>query len=316
MAVAFGLFELLLQLLVMRHFPYQPMGDEIEYIKRGHSTNPYRFHLFHRLPVLPTVARLGALTPHPATVLRLTSAFLGAAAIAATAGAATRAGGPVIAILLCLFLLLMPERIVLCSRIWPDVYLAAATSGIALILTLTPSPLENNASAVLTGLFVAFSVLVRLDALVLIPAVTVAWISINGSFHLSSIFFIVGPPVAAFLGWWLISKVFFGENWPDTTWKFNLGIAVQDASAQTAGGTIITDDLIEEYRSRKLSRSRGQSDTPPSRTAHIRSMVSRLRAMVGPDTFVVGKLLADHDHGRPAFQGRPARSCYGSRLPF
>ncbi len=307
MAIAFGLLELVGQLWAVRSCPFRPMGDEIEYLERGRSANPYRFPLFHRLPVLPTMARLGACSQKPIATMRLFSIFFSAAAMAATAGAATRAGGPAVAVVLCLFLLLSPERIILGSRIWPDVYLAVTTSGIALILTLTPSPLGYETSAILTGLLVAFAVLVRLDALVLIPSAAIAWVGFNGWNHSSHLVFVVGPPVAAFLGWWLVSKALLGETWPDTTWRFNLGIAVQDALAQTEKKEIVIDDLVERHLNRTASdHGDGDPEAGAPWISHARSFMSRLRAMTGPDAFVGGKLLAGDDRGRCALSGRLA----------
>lgn len=317
LAAAFGLLEFVLQLWVMRNCPFRPLGDEIEYMERGRSANPYRFPLFHRLPVLPTMARLAAGTGHPCATLRLTSVFFSAAAMAATAGASTRLGGPVIATVLCLFLLLVPERIILGSRIWPDVYLAAATGGIALILSLTPAPIGHGASALLTGLLVAFAVLVRLDALVLVPAAAAAWVGFNGWSHPIHLLFVVGPAVAAFLGWWWVSKALLGESWPDTTWKFNLGIAAQDALAQTGEGTIVIDDLIERHRARSASDLGDRAPEPRAPwTSYVRSIISRLRAMTGPDVFINGKLLPGDGHEQCIFSGSLATGLLRLSVPL
>jgi len=317
MASVFGLLEFLVQLVVVKIRPYEPIGDELEYIERGQSPNPYRFHLFHRLPGLPTFARLSAGTGHPVAALRLLSVALSVFAMAATAGAATRVGGPVIAAGLCLILLIVPERVALASRLWPDVHLAAITSGIALVISLTPSPIEHTTSSILTGMLVAFAVLIRLDALVLIPAATIAWFGYNGWSTSNHLIFLVGPPVVAFLGWWVISKVFLGESWPDTTWKLNLGIAVQDALAQTQGDTIIIDDLVERtLTSAAVNPGDGNSRQGAPWTSHGRSALSRLRAMTGPDAFVSGKLFPGDDHERDSLSDRFTTSLFRLSFPL
>lgn len=295
-ASVFGVLEFIVQLWILATCPYKPIGDEIEYIERGTSSNPYRFPVFHRLPVLPTVALFAARTDHPEGALRLASMIFSAIAMATTAGAASRTAGPVVATILCLALLAIPERILLGSRIWPDVYLAAATGGIALALTLAPEPLGFTSAAGLIGLLLASAVLTRLDALVLVPATTVAWVAVSRMPQSSDLLLIVAPPAVAFLGWWLVSKALLGERWPDTTWKFNVGITVQDALIQKQDGPIAVDDLIDRHVGRFNSQPGGRTPTA-SRIAYVRSFFSRFRAIVGPDTFVTAKLLSSENFG-------------------
>jgi len=297
-ATAFGLLELTLQLLVIAACPFRPIGDEKEYIERGRSGDPHRFALFHRLPVLPAIARLVAATGRPVVGLRLVSAVSSSIAVAAIAAASTLTGGPVVATVLCVALLLIPERIFLGSRIWPDILLAAATSCIAAVLSLSQTSIGPSTSAGLTGCLVAFAVLVRLDALVLIPAAAVAWAATHDWSDPDLLVYVVAPPVVAFAWWWVVSITRFGEHWPDTTWKFNLGITMQDALAPRTGAPIFVDDLIERHRDRISDHSRTGARPAAAWSDHARSIGSRLRAVVGPDTFVTGKLLTAENFSR------------------
>lgn len=320
-ALAFGLLELLLQLGMMTLYPFMPVGDEVEYIARGRSTNPFRFRLFSRLPLLPAVAWFGARTGHPATFLRLVSAILSAVAMAATAGAATRVGGTVIASVLCIGLLMVPERVVLGSRIWPDVYLAAATSAIVLILTLTPS-IGLDRSAALIGILVAIATLTRLDALVLILSAAFTWAMIVPTMSTTQIGWLTGLPLTAFAVWWAVSILVFNQRWPDTTWKFNLGIAAEEARVQQEDSPIVVDDLIQRHQavSGDPGAERQQFGRPDRKTTPWTgfplSVASRLRAMVGPDTFVQGKILADKNGGSGSVSRSVLSSLFRVSVPF
>ena len=297
-ALVFGLAEVVLQLGLLATTPFHPIGDEVEYIERGRSNHSFSPEPFLRVPFLPALAWIGGRTGHPSDFLRLTTIAFSAGAMAATAGTATRLGGGVIATVLCLGLLLMPERIVLGSRIWPDVYLAAMTSGIALTLSLTPSAVGLDRSAALIGVLVALAVLTRLDALILIPSVTAVWMIVSPSVTPAHASWLIGLPLTAFGVWWLVSLVFLKQRWPDTTWKFNLGITVREALVQQESDTITIDDLIELQPAE--GKRRHDEDQPNVRQEHppvplagfLRSVVSRLRALLGPDTFVKGKILA------------------------
>lgn len=289
-SVIFGLLEACLQAVLMKHFPFHPQGDEREYIQRGRSENPFLSELFHRVPVLPTVAWIGGRIGRETGALRLTSVASSVLAMAATAGAATRISGPVIASIICAILLLVPERAILGNRSWPDVELAAITSLIVLVLTLAPAPIDLQTSAVAIGCLVAIAVLTRVDALALVPAATVTWMIVTSSYSPSHLISIIGIPTAAFTAWWLGSVLALGERWPDTTWRFNLGITAQENVVQMTGEPVVIDDLILRYQ--------GHAPVPDSdRRAPVwvtypLSVVSRLRTMLGPDVFVSAKIIA------------------------
>jgi len=298
-AMLFGLAELGLQIGLFAACPFRAIGDEVEYIERGRAGRPFSPVPFFRVPLLPFLAWFGGRIGHPTVFLRLISIAFSASAMAATAGAATRLGGAGIGTILCLGLFVIPERVVLGSRIWPDVALAATTSAMVLILSLTPTVQDLDRSAMVLGFLVSLAVLTRLDALVLVPAIGAVWAMVSPDFTLTQAGWLVGLPIISFGAWWLVAVGILGQRWPDTTWIFNLGVAAQEARAQDGGDPVTIDDLIgrlqtEMRHSRTDDRFRAHRNRMSIPwTGFLSSAAARLRAMLGPDTFVQGKILAE-----------------------
>ncbi len=287
-AVTAGLLEFGLQLLRLARNDIPPVGDEYEYIGRGKGRHPFTAEPFFRVPLLPAAAWLAGRLGDPARWIRVAAAVSSALAVAATTGAAARVGGVPIAVILTLMLLAIPERFLLGVRIWPDVWLATVTSGIALTLTLTPTVLEPHTAAVLIGLLSAVASLTRLDAVVLVPAVTAVWSAAGLPLQGSVLMWLAGLPATVFAGWWVIAAVLLRQRWPDTTWRFNLGIAAVETAYRRQKTCYTVDDLI--VASRRAAAADGNPD-PSLWHAHLAAVLARTRAMLGPDTFVRGKLL-------------------------
>lgn len=267
-----------------------PVGDEFEYIERGTRQHPFTDKPFFRVPVLPGAAWLAGRIGDPARGLRVMSAVCSSLAIGAAAGAAARVGGTPIAVVLTLLLLATPERFLLGARIWPDVWLAAATSIIVLILTLTPTVIEPRTAAVLIGSLSAFAALTRVDGVVLVPTVAVVWSAAGLPMPAGWLIWSAGLPAGLFAGWWLIAAVLFGQRWPDTTWRFNLEIAAVEATHRQRTRRYTVDDLIVAGRKAETGNLRSK---PAPWHAHIAAVLARARAMLGPDTFIRGKLLEE-----------------------
>lgn len=294
--LGFGIAEALLQGTLAAAFPSRPIGDESEYINRGAARHPFNPVPFFRVPVLPIVAWVGGRFGNAFGFLRLTSVLCSVVAMAATAGAAVRLGGVGIGVSLSLLLFMIPERIILGSRIWPDVYLAAATAPMILIMSLAPSAIGWDRAVIALGVLVALSVMIRLDGLVVFPAMVAAWVMVAPPLTSTPALWLIGLPILVLTSWWLIARLVFGQDWLDTTWLFNLGITIQEAEAYFDHETVVVDDLIRRYKADPGGAwGAGQAPTPRFRRIPWRSfglsVISRLRVMIGPDTFVRGKVL-------------------------
>lgn len=281
--------ELAWQFWQLRTRSPAPVGDEAEYIERGRSGRPFAPDPFFRLPVLPLIAWCAGRCGQPQAGLRAASMLGSALAMLAATRAATHTGGIATGWTLGLVLLLIPERFALGHRIWPDVHLAAVTSAVILVVVSCPEPIPLPLASALLGALLSAAVLVRLDAVLLVPATGVAWTGLQSEIQGIHLAAIIGLPTVAFLAWWAFAHRTMGQRWPDTTWLFNLKVWTEEARRIGRVSTITVDDLIHPPAGSGRSRATTLGD-------HFAAIAARTRTLLGPDTFVSGKLLPASGH--------------------
>jgi len=268
----------------------RPVGDENEYLRRAGDDDPYAPEPFLRMPLLTWLAvRCGK---HGSESLRLLSAILGALTVVVTAATGWYLGGPHIAIIGSLLLLLQPERILLGCHIWPDTLVALLVATVSLLLVL---PVIADASLLLPlGVVCALGALTRIDFLIVPPTVTASLLS-SGRAIDGAGFFILFAPTLLVLSWCTLRNLRrYGIALPDTTWAFNLmvtgseirrdenlGFAIQPIIDQTLPGW--SGATAGERRSRAF-----QSLTSMLRRPGLfaKSVGRRFLALCGPDTFL------------------------------
>ncbi len=270
--------------------PRQALGDESDYLERGSWADPHRPRLFLRVPAIPSLVRLVArVSPSPEASLRRGGALLGAASALLVALAGLQLGGPLLALLAGLFMLLLVERVLLSAHLWPD-GLLCALHCLALHLLQFPS---STGLAVLLGAVAMLATLVRIEqlALALGLLLVMGWREPSQILLLSACLLV--PSLLALAIWTLIAKRRYGIALPDTTWLFNLRILHGQVSDPQAGPIRVQRSiasLVREQRAGDASAPR-LTELLGSLPAVLGSMLRRLLACFGPDTFVSGRLL-------------------------
>ena len=279
----------------------RPIGDESEFLKRGRSEDPYAPLLFLRVPVLPWLASLcegsGARTQPRAGEqrLRLFVAISSAIATGLVAIVGWRVGGPPVALISALLLALHAEKVILGCHIWPDTILAMVLAALMLVSTFEIGP----ASVLLASGLCTLGVLTRIDFVVAVPLVVVAWTrsaELPGPLSAAILF---TPPLAALVVLSLRNSLRYRIPLPDTTWAFNLMVARADCSL----------DLTDSFEIENTVRTTASAwrNLAPTETAYRgfkafaetlsspvrlgRGLARRFLILIGPDTFIRQKLL-------------------------
>jgi hypothetical protein len=296
-AALWSAVELVIQAAWCRATRFQPVGDEFEYLQRAGARDPFRGAMFFRVPMLPSLAWIAGRWRNPTPPLRAFSVISSAVTMGCTA-AVLQLIGPSWAVhaLMAMFAL-QPERLVLGSRIWPDVHLAAWGMWLALFLTIGIQQGTTFELALAIGIAGAGAALTRLDGLVMTAAAAVALWAAPIPPDPSAWAAVIGTPVLAFVGWWCVSRFVLNQPWPDDTWRFNLSLERTERAVAAQRSTYAVDDLVDA-----VLHAPAEGAGPPrdDRDASmVRPVVGRLRAMLGPDTFVRAKLLPTLDLAQP-----------------
>lgn len=279
--------------------PRRPLGDECDYLERGGWEDPHRPRLFLRVPAIPALTHLVTrFSAAPEAALRRGGALIGAGAALLVALAGWQLGGLWLALLAALLMLLLVERVLLSAHLWPD-SLLCTLHGLALYLLQFPS---STGLAILLGVVAMLATLVRIEqlALALGLLLVLVWRGPDQIVILSIC--LLGPSLLALAAWTLIAKRRYGIALPDTTWLFNLRILHGQLSDPEAGPTRVQRSIVS------LLREQRAGDTSAPRLtellaklpAVLGSMLRRLLACFGPDTFVSGRLLPPMGQAYPA----------------
>ncbi len=276
----------------------RPVGDEQEYLDRGRSEDPHAPRLFLRPPLLPWLARLFLNRPEAEAGerrLRRLMAAVSVAAVALTAVAGWRLGGPALALLATFLLAVQPERILFGCHLWPDTLLAAALAALAVILTLPAAP----AVALAAGVVATAGVLIRIDFLAALPLLVAAWSRSEGSLTALTAASLIAPPLVALAVVSLRNARRYGIPLPDNTWAFNLMVVRSEillGGQHRVGIEGVIADTLVRWRglsapeaSRRGLAMLGEALRSPWRLAQ--GIARRLLTVLGPDTFVRQKLL-------------------------
>jgi hypothetical protein len=284
----FGI-EILLQVAWTTATRYRPLGDEHEYVERAAASDPFRSGPFFRVPVMAALAWVAGRVGHPATVLRILSVASSAVTLACTAATIRRLADPTTTMLLMAVLALFPERLAYGSRIWPDVHLAACTSAITLLLLGAAGAEFSISAAATVAITAGLASLIRLDALIVAPAAAAGWFVTSARWDLAESLLIVVGSFVVFTIWWLTARLILGRPWPDDTWRFNVELARAERAVSSERRPYAVDELVEVVRHRGIG---SRSEIAPSAALPgLRPLLSRLHTLLGPDTFVRGKIL-------------------------
>jgi hypothetical protein len=278
--------------------PRRALGDELDYLRRGHWQDPHLPELFLRVPLMPAISRWATLaSPHPEAALRLLFTILGAAAATMVLLAGQRLGGSAVGTLALLFMLLMFERVLLSSHVWPDTLLSALHATAILLLTLPPTLPVLLA----LGLVAMLATLARIEQLALAVGIValLAWRDPSQLALASAC--VIAPTTVALALCALRAWRRYGIALPDTTWLFNLRILERQLEVPGTGpmrieGSIralLNADAPTTTRHRELLRMVLRP------FALAGSALRRLVACFGPDTFVSGKLVPPLGAGYP-----------------
>jgi len=292
--------------------PRKPTGDEQDYLNRGAWTDPHRPVEYLRVPLFPALFQ--AAHHHcrdPERCLRVLGAMLGSISVVLVGAAGWRADGPVTGMLAAGIMMLWVERLFLASHLWPDTLLCCLHALALYLLQWPPSV----AIAAALGMVVLLATLVRIEQLALavgLLAVLVLLEPINWVMWLTCI---GGPVVLALAVWTGIAWHRYRVPLPDTTWLFNLELLQAQVSRSTTGKLSVQEtinQLLQSTPSTNGSMQRlgwGLLRSPVSLSL---SMLRRLIACFGPDTFIQARLLPPTGEAYPGLS--PSRARYWAFL--
>ena len=285
----------LVQLSVRRALsPIIRVGDENAYINLGAQDDPFQPALFVRVPFMAWLSKqCYRFSSDPVDLLRKTSGFASIATILVSMISARILGGDGAAILVGLMLGLMPGRIILSNHIWPDIWLGLWLSLLCLILVYPDLPASPR--ALLIGLVAALSFMTRFDTLILAPVTGLGMASLSSMEWI----LVLSPTVLAFITLSIRNARRYGVPWPDTTWMFNLMIAAGETGQKKASKVLVDKEVVKVFM---VWRKLENPDRFIACTASIRhlfawpgraisGMFLRLWASIGPDSFVLHRLL-------------------------
>lgn len=288
--------------------PRIPVGDENGYLAQAQGQQ--RARLFLRVPMVMFVARLVRGTGDPERAMRAVSASFGMATVGLLGYAAYLLSGWSGVLTTTLFLLLLPERLILNNHIWSDSLITTWLAAINLSLVF---PLNSWATAATLGILVCASVLTRIDQVVLLVAVPLAF-AIDEAITLAYLSLICGPAIAALILLSVRNYLRHGLALPDNTLMFNLGVARAELESKEVRKTIQSTVITVVPTWRKLA-ARSQIGygiealslllQQPFRFAG--NVLSRAWSLLGPDSFVTDRLLPPNGGAYPAMPENVAR---------
>jgi len=274
--------------------PTKSVGDENDYINCGGQPDPYQPTRFLRVPFMAWVSsKCHRFSSDPEILLRRVTGIASIVTILVSMISAGIIGGDGAAILIGLILGFMPGRIILSNHIWPDIWLGLWLSLIYLVLVYPDLP--SGLRALFLGLLAALAFMTRFEALLLAPFTGFGM----ASSALWEWIFILSPTMLLFIALSIRNAHRYKIPWPDTTWMFNLMITAGETHQQTASKVLVDREV---YKVVTVWKKLSDSDrfvasvaslrrlcVRPTRT--ISGMFLRLWASIGPDGFVLDRLL-------------------------
>ena len=278
------------------------VGDEKAYVDCGGRPEPYAPDQFLRVPFMAWLStQAHRFSDNPERALRSFSSAASQLSIVASMLSAQFLGGPLSALALGLILTLMPGRIILSHHIWPDIWLGLWLS--LACLTLIHPDLPPDLRALFLGSIAALAFLTRLDALLLAPLSGFALAPLS-AWHWGLILL---PTLTAFALLSVHNARRHQIPWPDNTWMFNLMIAAAETEHDQNEVVLVEEEIFQAstvwkelpYQGHLRSglASARQLSLRPVRT--IRGMVSRFWASLGPDSFVLHRVLPPEGSAYP-----------------
>lgn len=273
-----------------RFAPRAAQGDECDYLARSQWSDPHRPEHFLRVPVMPALFRLaGRLPGDPERVMRLAGTVVGVLGVVLVMMAGVRVGGPLAGVLAAIAMLLLVERVVLSTHLWPDTPLSTLHALALLLLSSPGFGFETQWLAL--GAVVAMAAMIRIEQLALAPGVALVLLVRDPNHWLAIASCVIAPTVLAMALWTAVAWRRYRIALPDTTWKFNLRILDRQL-AETRDGPVSVQGTITGMLATadEAATSRpGNGFAKP--WAFCVSILRRAAACVGPDTFVEGRLL-------------------------
>ncbi len=287
--------------------PVVGVGDECSYVQCGAQTDPYAPGQFLRVPLMAWLSKQAhCYSTNPEQTLRSATTAASALTSLASMLSAQLIGGTQAALVIGLLLVLMPGRLILSQHVWPDIWLGLWLSLACLILVYPDLP--SNLRAALLGIVSALAFMTRFDALLLAPFAGFAltpgpirdWI------------FVLAPTLLVFAYSSVRNARRYQIPWPDTTWMFNLMIAAGETEGQQGGKLRVEGEVLKT-----ISVWNGM--THPDRLTHSVTSLRRLLvrpfrtfwsvllrawASLGPDSFVLHRLLPPTGLGYPEISPR------------
>ena len=274
-----------------------PIGDEIEYLRRVSSNDPFGPSPFLRVPVMVMLTWLvSRTTSHTEARMRDVLGFIAVLTACCLGMAGYLAWGGVGALVVTLLFIFLPDRMVLSQHLWPDALLALWQAGVLVCLmwSIEVAPL----SPWIFGFFVAASAMTRIDGLAMAPALTL--VAVLRQQDLASVLPGIWVPTAIALALLtLIHAVRYRIAWPDTTLLFNLSLMAEEHAQQNSESAAVqglTRTIWQKWEKRThgdrvacTSQSVVVLIRQPGRV--IRGIADRIWQMLGPDTFGMNRLL-------------------------
>ena len=287
--------------------PTKRVGDESGYIRCGAQKDPYQPGMFLRVPLMAWLSKqCHRFSSNPENLLRTTTSIASAVTILVSMISARILGGDGGAILIGLILGFMPGRIILSYHIWPDIWLGLWLSLFCLVLVYPDLPPSLRAQ--LLGLVAVLAFITRFDALLLAPLTGFGMAPLA----LWEWVFILSPTLLVFIVLSIRNAHRYRIPWPDTTWMFNLMVAAGETGQEKASEVLVDQEVL------KVATVWKKLSDPDRFTASIASvrrllelpsraisgMFLRLWASIGPDSFVLHRLLPPFGSAYPDISKR------------
>lgn len=297
-----------IQYLVRRELgPIEKVGDECGYIKCGAQQDPYQPGVFLRVPFMAWLSKqCHRFSSNPESMLRTTTSIASLVTILVSMISARILGGDGAAILIGLILACMPGRVVLSHHIWPDIWLGLWLSLFCLVL-IHPD-LSAGLRAQLLGLVAALAFMTRFEALLLAPVTGLGMAALT----MFEWVFILSPTLLVFIVLSLRHAYRYQIPWPDTTWMFNLMIAAGETDQEKASKVFVDQEVFKVATAwKKLS----EPDRLAASISSLRRLLQwpnrvivgmflRLWSSIGPDNFVLHRLLPPYGSAYPEISDR------------
>ncbi|MDP2291661.1 MAG: hypothetical protein Q8M22_10765 [Actinomycetota bacterium] len=279
----------------------QPIGDEIEYLDRARSTDPFSPVPFLRVPLFIGVVVLSGGRERWARFLVL---VIGQLAVAATSIAGALLAGPAGALSAGAVFVLLPDRWVLAPHLWPDVLLAFWQAS--LLALLAAAVTGTTVAPWMFGIVCAAAALTRLDSLAMLVAVSVLPLARGGWSPISGTAALWAPTVVVLGAVAVHHRRRYGSYAIDDTAAFNAHVLQVELQRPSLPVQAAVEVAWGERRSTAAGRSAERASIADLMRTPGRfcvAAVRRLHQMLGPDTFAAERLLAA---GSPAYsEARP-----------